>query len=206
MIIRIQEEIIKMDNDPMRISEYLESINKILAERNIELEFLIIDGKPVYGDFQRYFIDHIQDIEKVDVVVSVKPLITEAVTSSEQYLLQVIPQVYDLAEEFYKKANERSWIKLGDLFEGLQWIIDMVRKIDSIKNLEKIIADYEIWNEYVQRVAGLGQIIRELEQAMVNQDQVLIGDILLYEIIPTFEGMSEKLKLLLMQMENSNVS
>ena len=47
------------------------------------------------------------------------------------------------------------------------------------------------------QVSKLNYIIPELENAIINKDNILIGDMLLYEIIPVFENMEERLGLLL---------
>jgi hypothetical protein len=46
-------------------------------------------------------------------------------------------------------------------------------------------------------MSKLNGIVSELEGAIVNNDNILIGDMLLYEIIPVFETMVKKLDLLI---------
>lgn len=207
MIFYIQDEIIEMDNDSAKINEYFETINKILTEKNLELAYLIIDKQPIYDDFYGYFIAHITEIKKVEVLTeSLKPLIKDTITTIDEYLTKAIPLVNDMAEEFYQKPGEKTWIKLMDLFEGIQWIIETVVRIDGIKGLDKLVTNYGIWNEYVQAVSELNGVITELEVAMVSKDHVLIGDLLFYELIPVFEKMLGALQFLVVQGVNGNVS
>lgn len=124
-------------------------------------------------------------------------LIQETLGSTYDYIKNAIEELNVLADEFYQMPDEKTWIKLTSLFEGIQWIIKTLAQIDSVKNLEKIINDYKIWNEYVQSVTELNQIIPEIEKAMIDQDKILIGDILLYEVKPVFEKMLERLRFLI---------
>ncbi len=78
----------------------------------------------------------------------------------------------------------------------MQWILQTISQIDSIKSLQTIISDYKIWNEYVQVVSKSHGIVEELENALINMDYILIGDMLQYEIIHVFENMNDKLNFL----------
>lgn len=124
-------------------------------------------------------------------------LIQETLGSTYDYIKSGIEELNILADEFYQVPDEKTWIKLTNLFEGIQWIIKTLAQIDAIKNLDEIINDYGIWNQYVQSVTELNQIIPEIEKAMIDQDKILIGDILLYEIKPVFEKMHAKLRFLI---------
>lgn len=65
----------------------------------------------------------------------------------------------------------------------------------SIKNLKDIVNDYETWNEYVQIVSGLNDIIPKMEKALERKDNILIGT-LLDEVSSVFEEMLIKLQIL----------
>lgn len=133
-------------------------------------------------------------------------LVNETIISTDQYVINAVPLVSKLAERFYQQPTDNSWEQLIDLFEGLQWIIQTLSQIDSIKDISKIVNNYEIWNEYVQSVSKLNDIIPELEAALSCKDSILIGDILLYEIKPAYENMLEKLQFLKPMMVNKDVS
>lgn len=207
MIIHIQDAIIKMDNDSTKIEECFEIINSVLIKKNAELGYLIIDDQPIYNDFYNYFLKHITEIKKVEVVVeTVEPLIKDTIVSTNQYLINAIPQVSILAEGFYQQPDQKTWTKLMDLFEGIQWILETVVKTDGIKGIDKLVPNHEVWNKYVLVVSELSGVIPELEAAMVSKDHVLIGDLLMYEIIPVFEKMQSLLVFLVLPEVSGNVS
>lgn len=135
-----------------------------------------------------------------------RKLVEETIVSTNLYLEKAIPQLRALADEFYQQPGEKTWLKLVDLFEGIQWILETVMKIDGVNGLEQMVSNYEVWNKYVQSVSELNGVIKEIETSMINQDSVLIGDILLYEIVPIFEKMLSELKFLNGQGVNGNVS
>lgn len=207
MVIYIQDQHVKIESGSTKITEIFGTIDKILAEKNLELGYLIIDDQPIFEDFHNYLFEHLVEIKKIEVIVKhTKKIVFETINSTEQYLSNAIPQIKTLAEEFYQQPSDYTWSKLVDLFEGLQWIIESVVKIDKIKNLGEIVTHYQIWNEYVQGVSELSPVIPEIESAMVSKDNVLIGDLLLYEVIPNFEKMLASLKFLLEEGGKGNVS
>lgn len=207
MFVYIEDEVLEFENDPKIIKEIFDTINKYLNKRDLQFSHLIIDGISIYQDIYNYFFDNIENIKKVEVVIqSITDLVNETIVTASSYIGNAIPLVTELAEEFYQQPNEKTWIKLNDLFEGIQWIIESLAKIDSIKNLNNVINNYEIWNEYVQEVSKLSIFIPELESVIVAKDIITIGDMMLYEIKPLFENILDKLKLLLPGVDVNRVS
>ncbi|WP_303866862.1 hypothetical protein [Acetobacterium wieringae] len=135
-----------------------------------------------------------------------KILINDILISSNEYIQNAKKALKHLSEEFYQAPESKSWTDLADFFEGIQWILETISRIDQISNLETIISNYKIWNEYVQNIKGLNEIVRELDDAMKNNDHVLIGDLLQYEVLPIFEGAEHKLGLLMVLGGHQHVS
>lgn len=207
MFIYIQDEVLEFENNPRIIEQILTTINERLEEKELKFSHLIIDEIPIYGDFYNYFIEHIEIINKVEVVLlTITDLVNEAIITANDYISNAIPLIAQLAEELYQQPNKDTWTKLNDLFEGVQWIIESLTQIDTIKNLDSIVNDYETWNEYVQGVSKLSAIIPELESAIIEKDIISIGDMLLYEIMPVFESMLDKLQFLLPGLGDNSVS
>ena len=133
-------------------------------------------------------------------------LVNETLISANNYIDNAIPIIKELAELFYQQPDDKAWGQLTDLFEGIQWILQTLGHIDSINDLDTIVNDYKIWNEYVQVVAQLIDIVPEIENAILNRDNILIGDMLLYEIVPIFENMLTKLEFLKPEVVDEDVN
>lgn len=207
MFIHINNETIEIDYERTRAEEILVIIDTILAQRGVVLGYLIINGKPIYKDFHNFFAEYAETIDNIEIVIEpLKALINDNFSTVYKYLSNAILQVNNLAEEFYRQPNENTWMKLFDLFEGIQWIIESVIKIGKIEDIENSVLDYGVWNQYVQSVGELSEMIKELEPPMVNKDHVLIGDLLIYEIIPIFQKIYGTIGLLVTTEGNKNVS
>ena len=203
MNIYIQDKEIQFENSSEKIDQLFNTINKNLYEQGLQFSHLIIDGEEIYDNFDSYIVENIEAIKKIQVIaMSVVEIVNENIISTEQYAKNAVPVINKLADEFYQGPNEKTWMQLTDLFEGIQWIIQSLVKINSIENSNEIAIDYEVWNEYAQEVSKLNNIIPELEDAIVNKDNILIGDMLLYEVVPVFENITEKLDLLIPEAVN----
>lgn len=209
MYIHIKEYVFEFNNgnDSKSIEKLFNSINDYLHKEELHFSYLVIDGEEIYDNFDRYMFENIENIKKVEVVaLTLLEMVNESILSIEQYAKNAIPIINKIAEEFYQKPKEDTWSQLTDLFEGVQWIIQSLVQINSIENSNDIVSDYEIWNEYVQEVTKFSEIIPELENAVLNNDNVLVGDMLLYEVIPVFEIMVEKLGILISEAVDKDVN
>jgi hypothetical protein len=203
MLIYIQNELLDFDNDQNQTEKILKTINVKLEKMELNCSYLIIDGTPLHEDFYNYINNNIANIKKIEVVTqTLNELVDETIGSTNDYIRDAIPLITELAEAFYQQPDGETWLKLNDLFVGIQWIIETISKIDSIRNLDQIISNYEVWNEYVQEAAQLSTIVSELEASVVGKDHVSIGDILMYEICPVYEKITPKLSLLLSKEDN----
>ncbi|AOY75646.1 hypothetical protein [Clostridium formicaceticum] len=189
---------LEFPNKEDSVEVILNEINKILEGSHYFFSHFIIDGVEVYDDYEDYLFENIEVIEEVRVEVKkLKELIEEVLESTKEYVHRALPLIKDLGEAFYQVPKEASWQNLADLFGGIQWMLESFSNIDRNKQLEEVISSYELWNEYAQQILKLNEIIPDLQQAVENQDIVLIGDILSYEISPIFEEMLQRLQRLM---------
>lgn len=135
-----------------------------------------------------------------------KEIVEDTISSAYTYTTNAIPLIRRLADNFYGQPDSDALSQLVDLFEGIQWIIESLTEIDSIRNLDEIVKDYGTWNEYVQAVSQLKEILPEVESSLKNRDNVLLADMMSYEIVPVFENMKEKLEILKPEAEIQDVN
>ncbi|AFA49248.1 hypothetical protein [Acetobacterium woodii] len=198
MKLKLQQEVYEFLNRADEIDNLFNLINNKMNEEHLQLSYLIIDEIPIYQKYYEYFEKNIDTIEMVEVICNqLKGLVDETLSSAYNYMKNAIAKIKSLSEEFYKNPKAETWSDLADMFEGVLWIIDTQSRIDQIKNLKEIINDYSLWNEYVQLVKKMMAILPDLEVAMNNHDNVLIGDLLLYEMLPFVEESVEKIGFLI---------
>lgn len=191
----ILEETFELENKTESVEEIFNYIKQALDETDYNFSYMIVDGEEIYDEFEFYLEDNIKFIEEVKVVMlSTKDLILDNLLTIHDYLDGAIPILDKLSDSFYKEPTSEDWQLLNDLFEGIGFIFHTLYSIDEMENLNEILPNYEIWNEYVDETKSLDDVLKELESGMNNGDTVLIGDLLSYEIAHRFEKMKEKLE------------
>ncbi len=198
MIIHILDKSLEYENKQEVLDTIFKEIDNIVNSANMIFSHLIIDGQEVYNDFYDYFLDNMKNIQEVKVVTrTAKEAFEEILLSTIDYLNRAIPEIEVLSNEFYKTPSRESWGKLGDLLEGIKWIMDTFMIIDADFGLKNIVNSYEDWNIYAEDIYKLNELLIEFEEILENSDFVSTADILSYEIIPLFNDMKKKLEKLI---------
>lgn len=191
----INNKNIEFKNDISEVKPLLTVIIQALAKDSLELSHLLVDGVPVYQDFEHYLCDKIATVNEIEVItLELKALISDTLMSTLDYITNAVSLLKPLSENFYQSPDQAVWSQLADLFEGISWLLDSMNRIDQIDQLPSYLTNYDIWNEYVQTMKQLNIQLRDLGEAMINKDHVLIGDLILYEVLPIFEVAEEKLR------------
>lgn len=190
----IDNQILEFNNDKSGIEKILNEIEKEVTKTSKVLNSLIIDDYEIFSDYYDYFLDNIRVIEKVEVVLlTYKELVNETLSSTLDYLKRTPELIENLANSFYKSSCHKSWSDLDALLEGITWLVESFSTIDSNRNLNDVISDYKSWNLYSRDIISLSEILPDFEDALSNRDNIIIADILSYEIQPKFNTMVDNL-------------
>ncbi|HHY74183.1 MAG TPA: hypothetical protein GX497_13365 [Bacillus bacterium] len=170
------------------IDELIQQIIDTLNESNLYFNYLIVDGVEVYDECEEYLLDRINDIKKIEVEAkTVETFTSDLLLMGENYLKGAIPEVSKLADEFYKGATQNTWEKFQQLLEGLQWLYQFIETVN--KNSER---PYN-WDQFLEISGNLQNELQNLNEALVNNDAILIGDLISYEIQPLLERFKDEL-------------
>ncbi|MDR5659777.1 hypothetical protein RH915_09735 [Serpentinicella sp. ANB-PHB4] len=203
MKVYILDQTLECENSKNQIEEIFKEINEKISNNNVLFSHLIIDGSEVYGEFDNYILENINQIKEIKVVTkTLKEVAQETLLSTLDYIERANPEIEALSNEFYKTPEINTWKKLTELIEGINWIMSTFTYIDSNPNLKNIVISYENWNLYAKDIYSLKELIVEFEEIMENGDLVSLADILSYEIVPLFNSMKDKLETLVSQGKN----
>jgi len=190
MILLFQEQTIKYEQVPST-EKVIGIINDFLQDKFYFSHF-IVDGKEVMEDPEKYLLKHLLDINSIEIIaLTAKEFINDLLMSTEEYIERAVPQIKTLTDEFYNNPSSTSWVELGRLFEGMQWISTMIETVDqSAVRPSK-------WTEVMVNYVIMQAELRNLEEALENTDTVLIADLLQYEILPIFESLLTETKMII---------
>lgn len=173
---------ISFENILLRISEIIDPENEIISHYNI-------DGNTYYGTFE--------DISKLDllkideIVLSVKSkeeFILELTRSIVEYLERAELEIPKVVEDLYAKTSSETWNKMVDLFESLQWLF----RAEEVINQTKVkLYQTEKLQKFSQNIKNS---LTEIEASIINKDELMIADLINYEILPNVTKIKEHLQ------------
>jgi len=190
MRLKVGERVIDYPNTMESVRSMVEDIENHLRETGTIWVEMRIDDRIIYDidECLEYIQDHLASIQHLELIAGTEREIqNDRLLDANAYLLRAIPAVETLAGEFYQGPSQESWLRLNDLAEGLQWLLQT----------DWIMRESGRWPESPQDDQRMNDALRELEQAVEAEDPVLVGDLIAYEILPFFREMSSKVSQLI---------
>ncbi|MCM3590169.1 hypothetical protein M4D58_05955 [Brevibacillus borstelensis] len=175
------------DSKETATAHVFEKIMDISKTESLVFSHMVIDGVEIYENIEAYLESHFETIELAEAIFNtVSELIHDILMSTGQYINRAIPLLQELSEEYYKAPNQETWVKFGQLLEGIQWFQQTAAFIkenqDSISHLQ-----------IDEKIFDFTQETSMLEEAVEQQDFILLGDIIQYEILSKFETIANQL-------------
>jgi hypothetical protein len=172
------EKSLKVDSKDVTL--IIQTVNKLVGE-DLVFSHLVIDDQTIYSDHELYIQRYINDIKNIKVIAKTKKdYINEIFLTAEGYLENSYSSINNLIDQFYKGPTNDSWNTFKDMSEGIHWLNDMILMVDRMEDRPNN------WKNYVQVYHQLEGAVKELADAVENQDVILIADILDYEMKPLF--------------------
>ena len=189
MQLKILDQVFTFKNEAAALEEIFAKINEFLDESGLVLSHLKVDDTEVYADYYNYLKERVDRINLIEVEVrTIAGILQDALLTAEEYLEQALPEIEALAAEFYQGPSGESWARFQQLLDGVDWLNQLITVIDQAATKP------EQWQDYLAVVDRLRNELQNLAEALENQDYVVIGDLLTYEIIPCFQEFKAVIK------------
>ncbi|WP_183187416.1 hypothetical protein [Brevibacillus panacihumi] len=187
MKIRLYEEILYEGQDTNQLTAVFHTAYKLIADKGQVYSHITVDGIDVYQDPLASLLAAGKAVENVVIkAVSVEKFKTEILCSISEYISRSIPELERLSGKFYLNPDQEAWHGVSQLLEGIQWIEKAVLYLSTNStdtDSESLLLKFNVIEE-----------VKMLEMAITQQDLVLVGDILKYEIISRFTNIEQTVK------------
>jgi hypothetical protein len=186
MKLLINNQIIEFENKESSVDLIFKNIDEVSSKDNKALSHLVVDGVEIYNDYEDYISEHMASIEVIEAVIKpVNELVMDLFLSAEDYLKRALPELKILIGEFYQGPSNTTWKKFNDLLSGIDWIHNLIAIVDggSYKPLN--------WDKYLIIITTVQEELKKMEDAICNSDNILLADILRYEIFPQLEELKQ---------------
>jgi len=184
----LDEELIEIENNDSGLEKLLQIIEQKAIASELIFSHLVIDGVEIYEDFADYLQANFQNLKDIHLeFLPLQQFLQDILQSTGQYLDGVIATIDNLASAVYNQVDSETWQQIDFLLEGIQWLGETFRVMDSLPNLADMLKDYEQWNLYARDLQELEVVTASLSEPLQFADHVTVGDIMLYEIKPVME-------------------
>ncbi|MED1420463.1 hypothetical protein [Bacillus smithii] len=184
--------IIKINNKTWELDQ--PSVNDVIEKINVEtndqyfFSHFIADGKEIYENHELFLEDHLTGISELEIVLkTVKQFINDILLSASEYIQRATPELPPLVDDFYNHADKSTWNRFVAFLEGLEWLNQMIAVIDGTKHHP------QNWDQYINVATSLKEHLETLQEALENQDGVLIADTIQYELLPLLEELEKEI-------------
>lgn len=190
--IYIENQTLEFNNEKDEVTQILMETERAINQSSKTIYSMVIDDVEVFSDYDNYFLSHIKTMRSVKVnLITYKELVIDTLESASEYLKKAPDLIEVLANSFYNTPDSKAWNDLSDLLGGIDWILGTYKAISDEPHLLEVVSNQSSWSNYADEVINIKKLIPEFEESMVNKDNILIADILSYEIKPTFKKMEE---------------
>ncbi|MBD7909609.1 hypothetical protein [Sporosarcina gallistercoris] len=178
------QKIVMLDNPTIEL--IFEKVNECIL-KGYYFSHFIADGIELenYEDYLNHHIGHISQL--VVVAKTVQDHVNDLLLSTGEYIKRAIPEMLSLSDEFYNNPKSVTWVTLEELLEGLQWINEMLVHVGQSETVPSN------WENYLEVAGNMQEHIRNLAEAVENEDSILIGDIIQYELLMVFEELQKEI-------------
>lgn len=188
MQIMLDEELIEIENNESGLEKLLQIIEQKAMASELIFSHLVIDGVEIYEDFANYLQANFQNLKDIHLeFLPLQQFLQDILQSTGQYLDGVIATIDNLASAVYNQVDSETWQQIDFLLEGIQWLGETFRVMDSLPKPADMVKDYEQWNLYAGELQGLEIATASLSEPLQFVDHVTVGNIMLYEIKPAME-------------------
>lgn len=158
-------------------------------EKDVYYSHMIADGAEIYEDGVAYLKVHLSDIQRLEVKTkTLADFVHDNLLSAKEYLERAIPLVIHLTDRFYQNPSDDDWHEFNELLNGIEWLEQMVTAMDRAE------PHLENREDFSTIFSSLQEELKGLEEALKNKDNVLIADLILYEILPLLKELSSEIE------------
>lgn len=187
MQVIIGDKTLQYENTKQGVASLLIQVESYKAEHSLIFNYLTIDGTDIYDNIEEYLFTNINSINTITVHLFSKELLKKDIIHSiYDYVIRAIPEIEKLSEDMYKGPSAEVWGRFGQLVEGVQWLSQTGSFFNNENELQEgVLVEHSLFI--------FEKEMEEFEEALDQQDNVLLGDIVQYEIIPRFEEIAKHL-------------
>jgi len=166
-------------------ADKITELNRIFSDlfhKNEIVQEVIVDGQLLHEDYNTYILQHISEIEQLELrTIPCEQLIVEMTDELCSYLPRLLGGLDRISEPLYGEPSQDDWERFGQLMEGINWVYQAV---ETVKSLWERTTEHssQVTNGFVLYLTKIADQLKDIEQAFDTKDYVQIADVIKYEL------------------------
>jgi len=168
-------------DDREQIMNELNAIVNDVYQQGKVIKLITIDGVDVTGSVESFLVSNLNPIQNIEVhSVTPDEIIDSLYADIVDYLGKVSKATDAISDMFYGDVNMDAWNQLSQLSEALGFTIEALQTI--IAHGQHHAGQSSFANEVTVFIDEVKTHVAEINQAIEDQDFVLVGDVIRYEL------------------------
>jgi len=169
------------------------NLGKELYQNKKLVYYVEIDGQPFYSDYETIIADNIDRIHEIKAYsITFQNAILQSFSDMVGYINKLIASIPNLADPFYAEPTPESWNLFQQFCEGINWLVHTAHLCLTLSETEREYFNVSTkLNSLMNRIPGL---LRTIDNALQEQEYIMIADTIKYEIGPLLEEITFLLK------------
>lgn len=173
--------------DMNQLNEEWLNITKGLLANNRVIEKVIIDDQTFYTDYDLYILQNFKQIGLINILtIDKSEAIREIINEVKEYSFRLLSHMDQVLQMFYGDFEERHSKLFEQFTEGVNWLHDTLLLLKEELPRIKVCSD-DLTIVITQVIEEFEKNILLMENSLQQEDMVLTGDIIQYELQPTIE-------------------
>ena len=186
----IKNQTIEIENNHDGAKQVMEIIRKQTVYPTEILDYLVINDNVVENDYESYLLNNIENIREIQAeFTSLLEVVKTTFYHTEDILNKLISLSDVISVTIYDQSKNESMQRLSNLIEAVQGLNYSLGLINSLPNLNEVLANYEEWELFMSCFGQLVDKAIDLAAPIQFEDFVAIRDIVFHEIKPIIEKM-----------------
>jgi hypothetical protein len=174
---------------PGSLEQIKNIVYQMAADRSLIFNGLVIDGEVVREDPFTYLEERLAEVKQVEALLESETVyVDELLREFLSVLRQGIPQIIDIGRLFYRHSPE-IWAEMDSFLEVMDLLMQIYQEMEAFPHiLNERYKKLDMRRLELERDKFTGLIVA-LNQVLPPKDTVAIGDLMIYELVPSLQVM-----------------
>lgn len=148
---------------------------------------IIIDDHDVTGELESYIQMNIERIQAIHIhSMTREEMFATLYQDTVDYMARIVQATDSISEVFYGDSDDQKWDYLSQLMNGFGYVIQSLQMIAAEQSHNEVVQD-----KIGQFLRQIEERVNEINEAVQDDDMILVADMIKYELGPLASGIKE---------------